>query len=102
MNNGMLSKTLAVAVIILFIGMGVQSTIAKPDIINLIPNNIDKIELTKKLNNIWQNYEHLSMLFNLINKTIRTSFIIGVWFIWQLFLATMWILFFIANWNNWP
>ena len=52
----MLYKTLVVGVIVLFIGMGVQPVVAQPDILDFKPENMDKEELTAKINELLESY----------------------------------------------
>ena len=50
MKQRTIFKALAVAVIILFLGLAIQPSVAQPDIIDFKPKNIDTEELTAKIN----------------------------------------------------
>jgi len=107
MKQRTICKTLAVAVIILFIGLAVQPSVAVQTHKNAFkPNNIDEEELTAKINDILQNNKNIPMISNLFNRTIGTLCIfgltIGLFLLSRVFLAVCWVIYVWANWNNWP
>ena len=54
--------TIIVGITILFLGVGIQPAIAQPDIIDFKPENIDKEELTAKIDEIMEKYGHIPMV----------------------------------------
>ena len=65
MKIKMLSKGWTIAVILLFVGVGIQPAIAETDIIDFKPEKMDKEELTAKINEIKQKYENNPKLSNI-------------------------------------
>lgn len=68
-------KAFVVGVIVLFIGIGIQPAIAKvnPDIIGFKLDNIDKDEITVKINEIMQKYGNFPLIQNSINFISDTT-----------------------------
>jgi hypothetical protein len=55
-------KTLVIGITVLFIGVGSQPAIAQPDIIDFNIDNMNKKELTVKINEIMQKYGHMPII----------------------------------------
>jgi hypothetical protein len=52
--------------------MGVQPAIAQSDIVDFKPDNMDRKELTAKINEVKLKYGHNPMVSTLFNRTIDT------------------------------
>jgi hypothetical protein len=90
MKQSIIYKGLAVAVIILFLGVGIQPAIAKPDIIDFKPKRMNKDELTAKINEILETIGD--------NETSPTCIIFSILLSCILFAA--WVVY--ITWNVFP
>jgi hypothetical protein len=97
----LIRKILIIGIILLFLGVGIQPVIAQPDFTDFIPDNIDKEELTAKINEIMQEYGI---------KPTEPAFIIitsiMIYFLWlgfnifMIIVLTIWALMVGGPWDK--
>jgi hypothetical protein len=90
MEEKILYKTLVIGVIVLFVGVGVQTAIAKPDIIDVKPKQMNKDELRAKIDEILEKIGE--------NTTSPNCIIFSILLSCLLFAA--WVVY--ITWNVFP